>query len=156
MQEEKVFCQLEMPMLELKDKNDRRYYVYKDSKEFVEVDADTAQDAIQQSEVSPPYKVVHMLCDLDKIMGESDLIRVENSAPSSDITKDSEIPDEGALGEKSIEADVLPETSESSDISAPEADSDSNTVEEAVNADSLPENPVQEDSEVEIPQETAK
>lgn len=75
---QKEFGELPMPHLCLKDKNTRRYLVYKDKQEFIEVEADTVKEAVQLSQIESPYKVVHYLAVVDKVMDNSLLIKEDN------------------------------------------------------------------------------
>lgn len=75
---QKEFSELSVPHLCLKDKNTRRYLVYKDKQEFIEVEADTVKEAVQLSQIESPYKVIHYLAVVGKVMDNSQLIK-ENS-----------------------------------------------------------------------------
>lgn len=68
---------LEMPMMRLKERSDKRYKVYKNLSESVEVEANTAQEAISASGVEKPYKVVHLVMDLNGVLEQSMLIKIE-------------------------------------------------------------------------------
>lgn len=107
MPRDKTFYALSMPILALKDKNIRRYYVYKDPDDYVEVEADTAQQAMQESGVDTPYKVVHVLFDLSKLIEDGILERVGMHPMAEDIpeaTAEEDIP--------TVEEDMVSEVSQ--------------------------------------------
>ncbi len=69
-----VFSALEIPVMCLKDKNDMIYEVYKNPQEYVMVEAATAREALELSQVVRPYKIVHRTYDLNHIIASGALI----------------------------------------------------------------------------------
>lgn len=72
------FGALDVPKMSLKDKSEKRYLVYRDASDFVEVEANTAQEAISASQVKNPYKVLRIVKDLGKVLDQSMLEKIEN------------------------------------------------------------------------------
>lgn len=68
-----IFSVLEIPIMCLKDKNDLVYEVYKNAQEYVVVEATTAREALELSQVKRPYKIIHRTYNLDHIIASGAL-----------------------------------------------------------------------------------
>ena len=73
-----IFKELEVARMQLITGSSSQYQVYKDSKEFVLVEAETASEAITKSGVNKPQKVVHIVHELTKLTGIDKLSKIEN------------------------------------------------------------------------------
>jgi hypothetical protein len=71
------FGMLDVPVMRLKERSDKRYRVYKTPTETVDVEANTAQEAISLSGIENPYKVLHLVMSLDGVISQSMLTKIE-------------------------------------------------------------------------------
>lgn len=53
------FGELSLPKLQLKNPPQQEYIIYKTPEEFTVIQADTALEAITQSQIEVPYKILH-------------------------------------------------------------------------------------------------
>lgn len=74
------FSHLNVPILKVKGKDESHYLVFRDAKDFVKVEAETITEALAKSGIEKPYKVVHTVFDLNKVMDESMLLRENTDA----------------------------------------------------------------------------
>ncbi|MFN7095879.1 MAG: hypothetical protein ACK4M7_10990 [Burkholderiales bacterium] len=81
MSNNKNFTPLPMSIIGRACKNDKHYRVYKDTKEFVLVEADMAYEAIEKSGIAQPYKVEHVLYEIEGIKSPNELISQEPESP---------------------------------------------------------------------------
>lgn len=73
MEEDGIFTPLPMSVMSLAKKSDRHYKVYKNPQEFVLVEAEMAYEAIEKSGISHPYKVEHLLYEVEGIKNPEEL-----------------------------------------------------------------------------------
>lgn len=62
------FIPLTLSQFRIADTNDNYYLVFKDEKDFVQVEAETASLALESSNIAKPYKILHKIIDFDEIM----------------------------------------------------------------------------------------
>ncbi len=79
------FDTLELPKLQLKNSPQHEYLIYSNNVEFEVVQAKTALEAIRQSSITAPYKIVHTGNRLAAIIGGEKLkAAVDTSTGTSD------------------------------------------------------------------------
>lgn len=93
----KVACNFQdvpLPSRKMKEKSWNSYRVYKDKKEFVEVEGESVYEALTKSEVKHPYKIVRALKELGSVLDKQFFLD-ELEAPEG-IAK-SEVPENGVI-----------------------------------------------------------
>lgn len=80
------FGALDVPVMQLKNRSDTRYLVYSTPDEYIEVEANTAQDAIRLSNIEKPYKVIHIVMDLDGVLDQEELQKTESQIADTPTT----------------------------------------------------------------------
>lgn len=100
--------------MKLKDKGDKHYLVYKSPTEFVEVEANTAQEAIDASGIERPHKVRHIVRDLEGVLRQSMLEKIEEKKPAPANTDSAEVVQEAAQAEQRTEVPQVEEIAEPS------------------------------------------
>ncbi len=76
------FLPVEFPEKHIKKEIYQSYRVYKNEKEFVTVEAQTASQAIELSKVEKPYKVIKSDCALGTILEESVIAKEGTNNPA--------------------------------------------------------------------------
>lgn len=83
-----------LPSRKMKEKNWNTYRVYKDKKEFVDVEGETVYDALVKSEVKHPYKITRALRELGSVLDKQFFLE-ELEAPEG--FHKSEVPENGVI-----------------------------------------------------------
>jgi hypothetical protein len=77
------FSPINFTQMEIIEKSTIHYRVYRDRKEFVFIEANTAYEALIQSGISCPYKVEHLVYRIDGVKAAHEVrLRTENTAES--------------------------------------------------------------------------
>lgn len=75
--DKETFETFNIPSMRFRNRSDRRYLVYKNASEYMEVEANNAQDAIDKSGVIQPFKVVHVVRNLKGVINQVALEKIE-------------------------------------------------------------------------------
>lgn len=75
----KEFTSLEFPFMELKGKECHNYAVYQTEDNFIIVEAPSAYDAIQKSQIKNPFKVVRKVAAIHNVMHQQQLMLPQNN-----------------------------------------------------------------------------
>ncbi|MDB2414633.1 hypothetical protein N9W34_02550 [Rickettsiales bacterium] len=71
--EEQGFENISLPHLQRSNSNMKEYHIYKDETEFVVIEANSAIDAINESKIEMPFKVIHANCRLNRVVNDGEL-----------------------------------------------------------------------------------
>lgn len=109
---EEAFSKLQFKYFKIKDETDSKYLVYKDEKEFVEIVAFSAGEALEKSQIAAPYMVIHYNAKDKRFFNTVDLEEI--ATPVVEDIKESVAPQEAAKPEvpNMANADNKPVTAE--------------------------------------------
>jgi hypothetical protein len=92
MENNKEFSDLKIPKVSLSENSQDHYRVYKNSKEFVTIQAGSASEAIEKAAIEKPFKILYVINEAEGFLDQSQIIRQaeepkaaaeENGQPSS-------------------------------------------------------------------------
>ena len=72
----KKFTSSNIKKLRHKDLGKKFYRVYKAKKEYIDIEADTAYEAVQKSQVEKPIKIKFTICGIDSFIKDKNQLEV--------------------------------------------------------------------------------
>lgn len=106
---EQNFSATRLPKLQRKKSSLNEYFVYSDKEEFKLVEAETAVDAAQKSEIENPYKVVPAHKRIADVLQNEDLEYVENDDKYDTNASEGEAEEQPAAEAQPAEATAEPD-----------------------------------------------
>lgn len=80
----KKFINLNIKKLRHKDLGKKYYRIYKAKKEYIDIEAETAYEAVQKSQIEKPVKIKFTICGIDEFIRDSKQLEMvkTNEEPS--------------------------------------------------------------------------